>query len=280
MRKHPITGESVPWSFTKSGHHCNYAIASPHLMTFRAASAGFCDIETGTTSRLEGFRSGCRNSLIPADGVLNAPNFAHGCSCGFSLFTSLALVHVPETEMWSYSALKLDKTRGAVRRVGVNFGAPGDRHDEHGTLWLDYPNRGGSSPAVTVKVAGKKLRWFHRHSALVKGDLPWVAASGVEGAESISITLGKPAGKSTGYTVRLHFLDTGETSTGKRLFDVTLQGKTVLKDFNVSQAAGGTNRSVMREFEGVEIGDALTVGLSATAGQPVISGVEIIAEAK
>ena len=76
MSTHPLTGEPVEWEFTKSGHHCNYAIASEHMLTFRAASAGYLDLATGGTGRLEGFRTGCRNSLIPAGGVLNAPNFA------------------------------------------------------------------------------------------------------------------------------------------------------------------------------------------------------------
>ena len=141
QRDHPLTDEKVNWEFTKTGHHCNYAIANPHMLTFRD-SAGFCDISTGTTSRLEGYRSGCRNSLIPANGVLNSPNFASGCVCGYSLFTSLALVHVPQNEVWSYNALKTGKE--SIRRIGVNFGAKGDRVAPNGTLWLEHPNVTGT----------------------------------------------------------------------------------------------------------------------------------------
>ncbi|MCK5921936.1 MAG: PQQ-binding-like beta-propeller repeat protein, partial [Methylococcales bacterium] len=50
LRKNPLTGKEDPWAFTKSGHHCNYAIASEHLMTFRAGDAAFCDLETGSTA--------------------------------------------------------------------------------------------------------------------------------------------------------------------------------------------------------------------------------------
>ena len=56
-RTNPITGKPISWEFTKLGHHCNYAIANPHLMTFRADTAGFCDIASGQTARLKGFRS-------------------------------------------------------------------------------------------------------------------------------------------------------------------------------------------------------------------------------
>jgi len=279
IRTNPITGEPIPWEFTKSGHHCNYAIASPHLMTFRAASAGFCDIDSTNTSRLEGYRSGCRNSLIPADGVLNSPNMAHGCSCGYSLFTSLALRHIPESEEWSYSALTVDPKKDRVQRVGINLGAPGDRQADNGTLWLDYPNVGGSSPAVSVKVTGDDLRYFQKHSAFVEaGDMKWVAASGVEGASSLNVTLSPDATTPREYTVRLYFLDPGDDPSEQHMFDVSLQGQPVLESLDVAQAANGVNRAIVREFKGVRADTSLNIGLKAIAGRTLLSGVEIVAE--
>ncbi len=279
IRTNPITGKPIPWEFTKSGHHCNYAIASPHLMTFRAASAGFCDIDSTNTSRLDGFRSGCRNSLIPANGVLNSPNMAHGCSCGYALFTSLALTHVPESEVWSYSALTINTKKDQVQRLGINIGAPGDRQTKSGTLWIDYPSVGGSSPVVAIKVDGKNKRYFHKHSAFVKkGDLKWVAASGVEGASSLTVTLSSASKKTRNYTVRLHFLEPNETKTKQRLFDVSLQGKQVLKGLNVFKEADGSNRAIVREFKGIEASTSLKIDLNAIAGRTLLSGVEIVAE--
>ena len=282
LRKHPVTNEPIEWQFTKSGHHCNYAIASPHLLTFRAAEAGFCDIESGETARLGGFRSGCRNSLIPANGVLNAPNFAHGCVCGYPLFTSLALVHMPETEMWSYSPLTLEKGE-QVERVGINIGAPGDRLSAAGTLWLDYPSVGGTSPAVPVKLTGAGQRMFQTHSALVEGEsLRWVAASGVEGASVVTVTLnGDPAkAESRRYTVRLVFAEPNDFEPTERVFGVSLQGKEVLSNFDVVREAGGRNRVVVREFLGVMADKELVIGLEPAAGKSVLSGVEIVAEAR
>ena len=278
-RIHPVTGEETPWEFTKSGHHCNYAIASPHLMTFRADTAGFCDIESGNTSRLNGFRSGCRNSLIPANGVLNAPNMAHGCICGYSLFTSLALVHLPQTEVWSYSALTFDPKKDAVRQVGINFGAPGDRQDESGTLWVDYPSKGGASPAIPIKVTGDNLRYYRRHSSLLKGDgVKWIAGSGVEGATSISLTLAATeAGSPKPYTVRLHFAEPDAVSSGERVFDIALQGKTVAENVDVVRDSGGRNMAMVREFQGVEAGSSLTIDLTSTIGRPILSGIEVVA---
>ncbi len=279
IRRNPITNKPVPWEFTKSGHHCNYAVGSPNLLTFRAAEAGFCDIASGTTSRLQGFRSGCRNSLIPADGILNAPNFAHGCSCGFSLFTSLALVNLPQSEVWGYSALNLNAAEDTIERVGINFGAPGDRLASNGTLWLDYPNVGGSSPAVTVTLNPDKPRWFQQHSSLVEGDdMKWVAASGFEGDAAVTIALNAKSETPRPYTVRLYFMEPDRVQAGARVFDVALQGDVVLKDFDVVADAGKPLRAVIKEFRGIRAGKELKIDLRASRGKSVLSGVEILAE--
>ncbi|MFP6763466.1 MAG: malectin domain-containing carbohydrate-binding protein, partial [Planctomycetaceae bacterium] len=277
-RIHPVTGKETPWEFTKSGHHCNYAIASPHLMTFRADTAGFCDIESGNTSRLKGFRSGCRNSLIPANGVLNAPNMAHGCICGYSLFTSLALVNLPQSEVWSYSALKFDSSKDAVRRVGINFGAPGDRQSESGTLWVDYPNAGGASPEIQVQLKGDSPSYFRRHSSLLQGTgEKWVAGSGVEGATEIRLTLRpeEPASPGT-YTVRLHFSEPDGVQPGQRVFDIRIQGQLKAKHVDIARESGSRPVAVVREFRDVKAGASLTLGLIPQAGRPVLSGVEVI----
>ncbi|MBL4886701.1 MAG: PQQ-binding-like beta-propeller repeat protein [Planctomycetaceae bacterium] len=279
IRTNPITGKPIPWEFTKSGHHCSYAIASPHLMTFRAAAAGFCDIDSANTSRLEGFRSGCRNSLIPANGVLNSPNMAHGCSCGYSLFTSLALTHVPESEVWSYSALAVDAKVDQVQKLGVNLGAPGDRQDEDGTLWLDYPSVGGSSPVVSVKLTGEKVSYFNKHSAFVEqGDKRWVAASGVEGASSLTVALSSDPTHKQVYTVRLHFMEPDDMQTEQRVFDVSLQGKSVIKNLDITKQAKGSNHAIVHEFKGIQATTSLKIDLIAITGRTLLSGVEIVAE--
>ena len=275
-QKHPITGEEIPWQFTKTGHHCNYAIASPHLVTFRAATAGFLDMESGTTGRLEGFRSGCRNSLIPANGILNAPNFAHGCSCSYNLFTSLALVHVPDAELWTYSAFA--KRDVPVDRLGINLGAPGDRLDKSGTMWLDYPNVGGPSPDVAVQIFPRTPKYFRKHASQVEGEgLAWVAASGCEGMESLIVTTSKTKGDRK-YKVRLYFVEPSAVAKGERVFDVLLQGKLVLEKFDIMGQSGAAGKMVVREFDTVVTGGRLQINMKSYAGTSLLSGVEIIAQ--
>ncbi|CAA7402404.1 unnamed protein product [Spirodela intermedia] len=56
------------------------------------------------------------------------------------------------------------------------------------------------------------------------------------------------------YIVKLHFAEivftSGPTfaSLGRRVFDVSVQGKKVLRDFNIAEAANGTGKEVIRNF--------------------------------
>ncbi|MDD5708673.1 MAG: malectin domain-containing carbohydrate-binding protein, partial [Kiritimatiellae bacterium] len=79
------------------------------------------------------------------------------------------------------------------------------------------------------------------------------------------------------YKVRLHFAELYETAVGGRVFDVKLQGQTVLSNFDILAAAGGRNRSVVREFS-VNILDKIDIGFVAKVGEPIISGVEFVNE--
>jgi outer membrane protein assembly factor BamB len=187
---HPITGEPVVWNFTRT-YGCNTCVASEHLLTFRSGAAGFYDLDNlGGTGNFGGFKSGCTSNLIAADGVLNAPDYTRTCSCPYQNQASLALVHMPEIEMWTYNSYTLDSNSAArIRRLGVNFGAPGDRRAADGVLWIEYPVVGGTSPKVPIEIEGRP-GWFRHNSLRVSGTGPaWVAASGVEGVQKVTVWL-------------------------------------------------------------------------------------------
>ena len=68
-RTHPITDLEIPWTWTRA-YGCNYPVAAENLLTFRSGAAGFYDLANdGGTGNFGGFKSGCSNSLIVADGV-------------------------------------------------------------------------------------------------------------------------------------------------------------------------------------------------------------------
>jgi outer membrane protein assembly factor BamB len=286
---HPLTGEPTPWTFTRS-YGCNTAVASEHLLTFRSGAAGFYDLTTHCgTGNFGGFKSGCSSNLIAADGVLNAPDYTRTCTCTYQNQTSLALVHTPDVELWTYNTFRLDPAgRPVIRRIGLNLGAPGDRRADDGTLWLDWPPVGGASPGVPVELEGQ-VKWFRHHSSRITGEGPaWVAASGAEGLRKVSVTLVPDEGSPTppgnrlplAYTVRLYFVEPdANLRPGERTFDVVLQGQTVLRKLDVIGEAGQAWRSIVKSFPGTPVTGRLTLELQPTSAHaPVLCGVEIVAE--
>ncbi|CAN6444470.1 unnamed protein product [Victoria cruziana] len=63
------------------------------------------------------------------------------------------------------------------------------------------------------------------------------------------------------YTVKLYFSeivitdDKNYTSLAKRIFDVYIQGKLELKDFNIKEAANGSNKATVQTFQSVNVTD-------------------------
>ncbi len=278
-RAHPLTGTQMPWTYSRS-YGCGEVIGSPSLLCFRSGAAGYYDLRGDSgTGNFGGSKSGCTNNMIPADGVLSIPDYTRTCTCSYQLQTSLALVYMPEVETWTWNDFSTPLAPGRVRQVGINFGAPGDRKADDGLLWLDYPSVGGPSPDVPVSVTGEQIAWFRRHSAFfAEKGLPWVAASGLEGAAAIVVTLAKDQPGVARYTVRLHFSEPDGASPGERIFSVTLQEKAVLTHFDPVKEAGAPNTALMREFTDVMIGDQLRVTLIPDAGStyaPVLCGIEV-----
>ncbi|HLU50442.1 MAG TPA: LamG-like jellyroll fold domain-containing protein, partial [Planctomycetota bacterium] len=184
------------------------------LLTFRSAAAGFYDLASvGGTGNLGGFRSGCTSNLIPAGGVIAAPDYTRDCTCAYQNQASLALVPMPEVEMWTFTSF--DSDRQPVDHVGINFGAPGDRRADDGTLWLDWPSRGGKSPDLNV-VVSKELESssVRYHASRVAGGAApeWVGASGLVGAGEIRIEV-IPAGDEIAVP---NEITTGKTLVAKR----------------------------------------------------------------
>ena len=85
--------------FARGG--CNYAVANEYLTFVRDRCVAYVDVATGESHYLRNIRSGCSNSLIAADGLLNAPCFSVRCICNYPIQTSFAMVHMPMVGKWS-----------------------------------------------------------------------------------------------------------------------------------------------------------------------------------
>jgi len=277
LKTQPITGVDAPWQWTRN-HGCNSAIASVNLVLFRSAAAGFFDLERyGGTGNFGGYRSSCTSNLIAANGVLNSPDYTRTCTCSYQNQTSLALVHHPDTEMWTFN--NLDLGDAPVARLGLNLGAPGDRMAEDGTLWIEYPYVGGPTPKVPVSVEPDGIQWIRRHSVRMAGDgLKWVGASFGKGITALRVTLGGADPKVHTYTVRLYFAEPDDLDAGERVFDVAVQGKAAVSALDIVAEAGGPMRTIVKQFDGVEVQRDLAIDLSPGKGAPVLSGIEMIAD--
>jgi outer membrane protein assembly factor BamB len=279
MRVDPITGLETPWTWVRT-YGCNTPAASEHLLTFRSGAAGYFDYASdGGTGNFGGFRSSCTNNLIVAGGILTAPEYTRTCTCSYQNQTSLALIHMPEAEMWTYFGTK--EIKGPVRRVGINFGGAGDRRAADGTLWLEYPSVAGVSPALNVSTKPANPETFRRHSSSVTGKANWVTCSGMKGIREVSVDVGVTDAPRK-FTVRLYFAEPDALKAGQRLFDVALQGRTVATNLDVCAEAGGPRRTLIKEFKGIVPDGTLTVRLTPAAQAEVRStllcGLEIAAE--
>lgn len=78
------------------------------------------------------------------------------------------------------------------------------------------------------------------------------------------------------HTVRLFFTEMEASGTGQRVFDVKLQGQTVLSNFDPFAEAGHRGREVVKEFTNIALADHLDIDFVAQKGDPMLSGVEIL----
>ncbi len=95
------TGKPDTQAVGGRGTGCNRFIGSDALITFRSALACVMNLGNKERTYLTSTRPGCTNSMIPAAGLLNAPNYAHGCVCNYPFLTSFALHHLPEAAKWA-----------------------------------------------------------------------------------------------------------------------------------------------------------------------------------
>jgi hypothetical protein len=79
------------------------------------------------------------------------------------------------------------------------------------------------------------------------------------------------------YTVRLHFAELYQTASGKRVFNVSINGNTVLSNFDIYAAAGAAYQAVVREFTttGNSSGQII-IQFATVTDNATIEGIEII----
>jgi Malectin domain/Fibronectin type III domain len=98
-------------------------------------------------------------------------------------------------------------------------------------------------------------------------------ASGVGATFSYTIP-GLTAG--TNYLVRLHFAETFFTTTGSRVFNVSINGTQVLTNFDIVKASGGENIANIQQFtEAANASGQMVITFTSVTNNALISGIEI-----
>lgn len=242
---------------------------------FRSGAAGYTDLlNFGGTANLGGFRAGCTNNLIAAGGVLNAPDYTRTCTCSYQLQASFGFVHEPDAELWTLN--RLPGYSGAVKALGVNFGAPGNRR-KNGVLWLEYPRVYPEGPEAPLEIEAGSMELFRNHASWIENPedgYGWVGSYGVEGIRNIRLDLGGEGR----YDVRLFFAEPDELEKGERVFDIFVQGEKLLADFDIAESAGGMRRVTEAGFKDISVENNLYIGFGwDEASLPAaLSGIEVV----
>ena len=280
----PLTGQEVPWSFMRPGHHCGMNTATPNMLFFRSGFTAFYDLQSDSGTRhFAGHRLGCWINAIPANGLVMIPEASAGCVCLFSIASTIVMEPRTPRRPWGiYSGVG---TATPVKKLALNLGAPGDRRDATGRLWLSYPR------PKSRKTTGLELN-LDLGEAFVKGGefvsvdgdtseissrpASWVFSSSARGIMRCAVPLRGTNDQPARYSVRLYF-SSGSTKkpvAGQRVFDVRVQGQVVLKDVDAAKA--GKDGTVVHEIADVSVKDRLMIELVPKTGQqPMLSGIEV-----
>ena len=175
---------------------------------------------------------------------------------------------------WAAAGMMAAAMAGCAPRAvyTVSCGAPEAYVDEAGKEWL------------ADRVLAEGADWGAVEGLTVVRTpvtIPGTPSPQVYLTERYSMTAYEFKLESGTYTVRLHFAETysGIKAAGERLFDVSLNGKVVLKDLDVFKEAGGLNKPLVKEFRGVAVsGDKLVIAFGKNVQNPEINGIEILAE--
>jgi len=301
MQRDPFTGEELQAEIVM-GAGCSKHAGCPNLITARSGSLGFYDLARGGGQYwYPNNRASCWINMIPACGLVLVPEGSSSCPCAYDYKTSLALAPAKRQNDWcifpgavkTKAAKKRNRDTAPVQRLLINCGAPGDRIDQSGDVWLAFPRpwaigpEGGGGmgklnpyePGITMSDAGGPVRPFVRNpdfTPIAHTDKPWLYTCGLQGPLRMEIPLSPSGSPARTFRVTLMFCEL-ETPPVRRTFDVLLQGKPVLTGFDILAEAKATATPLAREFT-VSVSDQLVIELRGpTLPGPILNGMAIVA---
>jgi outer membrane protein assembly factor BamB len=281
MRAHPLTGQEVPWSIMRTGHHCGvFTGCDSGMLLFRSGDTAFYDLNADVGAQhFAGHRLGCWINAIPANGLVMIPEASAGCVCQFSIAATIVMEpRAPRREWTIHSAVGV---KTPIESLRINFGAPGDRKDKDGNLWLSYPRRKAYQEtaldlALNLNVefieGGSYAETHEKNVDDSMADTPWLYSSSARGVKRFSLPLlGKrdPAGE---YRLRLHFGQFTEREPSKAVFDVAVNGRKYFEGITID--GNQSDRPLVLNIPRVLCDGELTIDLVPIAGLPELCAME------
>ena len=262
------------------------------MLMFRSGFTGFYDLEADAGTRhFAGHRLGCWINAIPTNGVVVIPEASAGCVCMFSIASTIVMEPRTARRPWSiYSGVGATTP---VQQLALNLGAPGDRRDQQGKLWLAYPRptpNSGLETSLDLALALETQFMPQGEFFSNDGDTTefsplegrWITSSGARGLTRCSLPLLGKDDKPAVYQLRLCFSKGENDKSSQRVFDVQVQGQTVLENVDAAAEADVGEVKIIREIKDIEVTDSLVIDLIPKAKTPngfdlpILSAIEVV----
>jgi glucose/arabinose dehydrogenase len=226
---------------------------SPGSATLAASQTQqFTATVTGTTT------TGVTWSLAPALGTITTGGlYTAPSSIAATQTVTVTATSTADVTKSSSATVTLSSPFTAVP-IRVNAGGSG-LTDSAGQVWsADTGFSGGSTYSVGTAITGTATPALYQSERWSSGPLTYqfnVAAAT--------------------HTVTLKFAEIFYTGAGQRIFNVSINGQSVLSNFDIFSQAAGANKALDKPFTVVHPGGALTILLTPITSNPKISAIEI-----
>lgn len=195
-RENPLSLDISQFEYNR-GKGCGRPVSSGSLHVLRSGTLAFYDLDDDSGMRyFGGVRPSCTVSAVPAQGLVFAAEGSSGCSCNYNFKSTLALAPAKKRRHEDWAMYTAPLSPAALLQTGrFNLAAPGDRRDDEGGLWLQYPRAptlSNRTMPVPVELTGSTLKPFRVNAdrvAITGTERPWLYASGFEGIEKIRLQL-------------------------------------------------------------------------------------------
>lgn len=152
------------------------------------------------------------------------------------------------------------------RQLAVNVGSNAQYSDEEGLVWeADQPYREGSFGHI-----GGEARLFNRSIVITGSRKTALYVTYREGLQGYRFDV--PDGD---YEVELDFAEPEDLEPGERVFQVAINGKSVLSRVDLAAQPGFRTAKPVVLTTSVSGGEGLVVSFTAVKGKPVLNGIRV-----